>query len=136
MPDGLRKSPVVSRTAAANPPSTNSRPIEFFPFAVALVFGAINGLGEVAVGDLLLTGFLALAFTMVLGFVLPRSPWRWTLAVCTCVPLARVFAAFVLHRYTPRAQIYEAFLVFLPGVVGAYGGFFLRRVIKNIAGRN
>ena len=87
-------------------------------------------------GDLLLTGFLALAFTMVLGFVRPRSPWRWTLAVCTCVPLARVFAAFVLHRYTPRAQIYEAFLVFLPGVVGAYGGFFLRSVFTSITQRN
>jgi hypothetical protein len=97
--------------------------------------GILSGYVEVTVGDVLLTSFLALAFTMLLGLLRPCIPWRWALVICTCVPLARVFATTVLHQYTQRAQIYEAFLVFLPGMVGAYAGHFLRGVLNSILGR-
>jgi hypothetical protein len=33
-----------------------------------------------------------------------------------------------------RAQIYESFLAFLPGLVGAYGGSLMRGVINNVLG--
>ena len=99
---------------------------------LAICFGALAGFAEVKVGDLLLTAFLVLAPTMFLGTVRPRSPWRWTLLVGACVPLARIFAAFALHQYAERPQIYESFLVFLPGVVGAYGGHSMRRFVDNV----
>jgi len=103
-----------------------------FYFALAIFFGALAGFAEVKVGDLLLTAFLVLAPTMFLGTVRPRKPWRWTLLVATCVPFARILAAFVLHQYTEHPQIYESFLVFLPGVVGAYAGHFMRRFVENV----
>src|SRR5574340_126783 len=89
-------------------------------YALALLFGAISGFFEVALGDLMLTGFLALFFCMLMGGLRPSRPWRWVLVVCGCIPLSRLFAANVLHIYTERAQIYEAFASFITGNAGAY----------------
>src|SRR5690242_21497483 len=96
-------------------------------YALALLLGAISGFAEVAVGDLMLTGFLALFLCMLMGALRPGRPWRWVLIVCGCIPLARLFAAGVLHMYTERAQIYEAFLSFLTGNAGAYVGALGRK---------
>jgi hypothetical protein len=96
-------------------------------YALALLLGAISGFAEVAVGDLMLTGFLALFFCMVMGALRPGRPWRWVLVVCGCIPLSRLFAAGVLHMYTERAQIYEAFLSFITGNAGAYVGSLGRK---------
>jgi len=49
------------------------------------------------------------------------------LIVCGCIPLSRLFAAEVLHMYTERAQIYEAFLSFITGNAGAFVGALGRR---------
>jgi hypothetical protein len=75
----------------------------------------------------MLTGFLALFFCMVMGASRPGRPWRWVLIVCGCIPLSRLFAAGVLHMYTERAQIYEAFLSFITGNAGAYVGSLGRK---------
>lgn len=96
-------------------------------YVLAVVFGLISGAAEVAVGDLMLTGFLALFFCMVMGVLRPGRPWRWVLVVCGCIPLSRLFAAGVLHMYTERAQIYEAFLSFITGNAGAYVGSLGRK---------
>jgi hypothetical protein len=101
-------------------------------WGLGVVLGAFAGFIEVQVGDLLLTAFLVLAFTMFLAFARPERPWRWTLLISSCIPVARLVAALLLHEYTQRAQIYESFLAFLPGVVGAYGGHFMRHVIDRI----
>ena len=40
---------------------------------------------DIKVGDLLLTATEVLAAKMVLGFLSPRSPWRWVVLVeCSC----------------------------------------------------
>ncbi|HKW67164.1 MAG TPA: hypothetical protein VJP04_07755 [Terriglobales bacterium] len=96
-------------------------------YALALLLGAASAFAEVAVGDLMLTGFLALFFCMVMGALRPGKPWRWVLIVCGCIPLSRLFAAGVLHMYTERAQIYEAFLSFITGNAGAYVGSLGRK---------
>ncbi len=96
-------------------------------YALALLLGAISGCVEVTLGDLMLTGFLALFFCMLMGALRPARPWRWVLVVCGCIPLSRLFAANVLHIYTERAQIYEAFASFITGNAGAYVGALGRR---------
>jgi hypothetical protein len=101
-------------------------------YALAVLFGAISGFAEVAAGDLMLTGFLALFFCMMMGLLRPARPWRWTLLVCGCIPLARLLAATVLHIYTERAQIYEAFLSFITGNAGAYVGSLGRRRVEDL----
>jgi hypothetical protein len=96
-------------------------------YALALLLGAMSGFAEVTFGDLMLTGFLALFFCMVMGALRPGRPWRWVLIVCGCIPLSRLFAGGVLHMYTERAQIYEAFLSFITGNAGAYVGSLGRK---------
>jgi hypothetical protein len=96
-------------------------------YALALLLGCISGFVEVTLGDLMMTGFLALFFCMVMGALRPGRPWRWVLVVCGCIPLSRLFAANVLHVYTERAQIYEAFASFITGNAGAYVGSLGRR---------
>jgi flagellar biosynthesis protein FliQ len=126
--------------AFKSPMNSDPRPAPVSPapaegpwvWAVGGVLGAFCGFVEIKVGDLLLTAFLVLACTMFLGFARPQRPWRWTLLVCVCVPLARLVAAFLMRQFTARAQIYESLLAFLPGVVGAYAGHFMRNLASRI----
>jgi hypothetical protein len=102
-------------------------------YLLAAGFGLLSGGVEVKVGDLLFTALLTLAPCILLGALRPRKPWRWTLLVSLFVPLADLLAYLYLKQKPSRAQIYESFLVFLPGIVGAYGGSFMRGVIENIS---
>jgi hypothetical protein len=45
-----------------------------------------------------------------------------------------VLAPCMLTQKPYRAQIYESFLAFLPGIAGAYGGSLLRLAFTNISG--
>jgi len=120
-----------SRPELARPGSTGV-PAYF----LAVAAGAFSGLLDVKLNDLLLTALAVLAGCMVLALLHPQRPWRWVVVVGICVPLTEL-AAHVLFTVKPyRAQIYESFLAFLPGIAGAYGGSLLRGVIDNlIAGR-
>lgn len=86
------------------------------------------------VGDLLFTALLVLAPCMLLGALRPNRPWRWTIVVGIMVPMADLLAYLIMIQKPNRAQIYESFLAFLPGLVGAYGGAFMRSVINNLLG--
>jgi hypothetical protein len=48
------------------------------------------------------------------------------------IPLTELAAYVVLTVKPSRAQIYESFLAFFPGIAGAYGGSVLRGVIENL----
>jgi hypothetical protein len=136
--------PSAAATPAENashsaPPQPTPTPPDELPtgseipwYALALVFGLLSGVAEVMVGDLMLTGFLALFFCMIMGLLRPARPWRWTLVVCGCIPLSRLFAANVLHIYTERAQIYEAFAAFITGNAGSYVGALGRRRVDDL----
>jgi hypothetical protein len=101
-------------------------------YAAAAVAGAFAGWVDLKVGDLLLTALLVLAACMILGVWRPAKPWRWVLIVGVCVPVAELLGYLVLTEKPYRAQIYESFLAFLPGIAGAYGGAMMRRAIGNI----
>jgi hypothetical protein len=100
------------------------------------VLAALAGIGigwvNVAVDDLPLTALLVVMASMLLAFLRPRWPWRWAVMVAIFISLEE-FRAYALGTVKPtRAQIYESFLAFLPGIVGAYMGAFLRRVMENL----
>ena len=101
-------------------------------YLLAAAFGVISGWIDIKVGDLLFTALLVLAFCMLLGFLRPRAAWRWVLLVGLFVPLMEWFAFAILSQRFERSQIYESFLAFLPGIVGAYGGAFGRGVVNNL----
>jgi hypothetical protein len=101
-------------------------------YFLGTVLGALAGLVDVWVGDLLFTALLVLASCMLLGALRPERPWRWVVVVGVGVPVVNLLAYLILSKKPYRAQIYESFLAFLPGVAGAYGGSFGRGVIRNI----
>ena len=101
-----------------------------------MVLGGFAGFADVRVGDLLFTALLVLASCMLLGALRPRRPWRWVVVVGVGVPLAHLFAYLVLAQRPYRAQVYESFLAFLPGLAGAYGGSLGRGVVHNIFSGN
>jgi hypothetical protein len=104
--------------------------IGFYVFAGAA--GVFAGWADIKVGDLLFTALLVLAPCMILGVMRPVKPWRWVVVVGICVPVVVLAAYLVLMQKPYRAQVYESFLAFFPGIAGAYGGALLRRASDNI----
>jgi len=102
---------------------------------LAVMSGALAGWLDIKVGDLLLTAMVVLAACMLLGILSPRRPWRWVLLVGVFVPVVEWLAYFFLSQKPDRAQIYESFLAFVPGIAGAFGGAMGRGVVDNLFAR-
>ncbi len=105
---------------------------DVFYYCLAALSGALAGWLDIKVGDLLLTAMVVLAANMLLGFLSPRRPWRWVVLVGVFVPVAEWLAYFFLSEKPQRAQIYESFLAFVPGIAGAFGGAIGRGVVNNL----
>jgi hypothetical protein len=103
-------------------PEPPARHSEVGIYVLGSVLGIAAGVLDVKAGDLLLTALFVLASTMLLGFLRPKKPWRWTAVVGMGVPLAQLAVYFLLSQKPYRAQIYESSLGFLTGIAGAYGG--------------
>ena len=101
-------------------------------YVLASLSGALAGWLDIKVGDLLLTAMVVLAANMLLGFLSPRAPWRWVVLVGVFVPVVEWMAYYFLAEKPERAQIYESFLAFVPGIAGAYGGAVGRGVVGNL----
>jgi hypothetical protein len=105
---------------------------DVFYYLLAAMSGALAGWLDIKVGDLLLTAMVVLAANMLLGFLSPRRPWRWVVLVGVFVPVVEWAAYFFLSEKPERAQIYESFLAFVPGIAGAFGGAMGRGVVDNL----
>jgi hypothetical protein len=103
-----------------------------FYYLLAAVSGAFAGWLDIKVGDLLLTAMVVLAANMLLGILSPSRPWRWVVLVGVFVPLIEWLAYHFFSQKPERAQIYESFLAFVPGIAGAFGGSIGRGVIDNL----
>jgi hypothetical protein len=101
-------------------------------YILAVLFGVLAGWIDIRLGDLLFTALLVLAPCMLLGALRPDRPWRWVVVIGVFVPIVELLAYLILAQKPYRAQIYESFLAFLPGIAGAYGGSLMRGVIDNL----
>jgi ABC-type multidrug transport system permease subunit len=101
-------------------------------YALACACGMGAGWADVQVNDLLLTALLVVSACMLLGILRPRWPWRWVAIVGLIIPLTEFAASIVLTVKPTRAQVDGSFLAFFPGIAGAYGGSFLRRVMNSL----
>jgi len=118
------------------PESLERKPVgDGLYYLLAVLSGALAGWLNIKVGDLLLTAMTVLAANMLLGFLSPRRPWRWVLVVGAFVPIVEWLAYFFLSQKPERAQIYESFLAFFPGIAGAYGGAVGRNVVDTLFGK-
>ena len=106
-----------------------------FYYLLAALSGMLAGWLDIKVGDLLLTAMVVLAACMLLGILSPRRPWRWVLLVGVFVPVVEWLAYFFLSQKPERAQIYESFLAFVPGIAGAFGGAMGRVLVDNLFAR-
>ena len=106
------------------------RDIPFYLLAILLGLGA--GFLEIRLDDLLVTALFVLVSTMVLGFLRPKRPWRWTIVVGICVPIVRLWSYLALNEHAYRAQIWESGLAFLTGIAGAYCGYFTHKAITEL----
>lgn len=116
------------------PEETPGKHGDYGYYIFAAIAGALSGWVDIKVGDLLLTALVVLSACMLLGVLRPVRPWRWVALVGVMVPAAELLGYLVLTQKPYRAQIYESFLAFLPGIAGAYGGAMLRGAIRNISG--
>ena len=103
-----------------------------FYYLLAALSGVLAAWVDIKVGDLLLTAMVVVAANMLLGILRPRKPWRWVLLVGVFVPVVEWLAYFFLSQKPERAQIYESFLAFVPGIAGAFGGAVGRNVVDNL----
>jgi len=101
-------------------------------YLLAMLLGTLAGWAHIKIGDLLFTAMIVLAACMLLGFLRPRQPWRWVVIVGVFVPAVEWLAYYFLSQKPERAQIYESFLAFMPGIAGAYGGAMGRGVVDNL----
>jgi energy-converting hydrogenase Eha subunit A len=104
-------------------------------YVLAAFLGICAGILDLEAGDLLGTALFVLISTMVLGFMRPAKPWRWTVAVGIFVPLVRLAAYLLFKRQPERSQIYESILGFVTGIAGAYGGSVARRGLRELFGK-
>jgi ABC-type multidrug transport system permease subunit len=118
-------------TPPASQRKTPRKTDTWFYLAAALA-GAATAWADLRIDDLLFTALLVLASCMLLGLMRPSRPWRWVITIGVCVPLTELAASAFLAVKPSRAQIYGSFLLFLPGVAGAYGGSMMRRVLDNL----
>jgi hypothetical protein len=101
-------------------------------YVLAVLCGTAAGWADVEINDLLFTALLALASCMLLGILRPHWPWRWVVVIGACIPLTEL-GFYLLRAIKPtRAQIYGSFLAFFPGIAGAYGGSFLRKLVNHL----
>ena len=101
-------------------------------YVLATAADLFTGWVDLRVHDLLFTALLVSSFCMLLGVLRPERPWRWVAIIGVCVPVAVVLGYFVLTERPERAQIWESFLAFLPGIASAYGGALMRQAVQNI----
>lgn len=104
--------------------------VPYYVLAVLLGLGA--GFLELRLGDLLMTALFVLISTMVVGFLRPKAPWRWTIIVGGLIPAVWLFTYFFSKQRPYRAQLWESGLGFLTGVAGAYCGAFTHKVIDEL----
>ena len=104
-------------------------------YLLAVLTGVLAGWVDIKVGDLLLTAMIVLGACILLGILSPRKPWRWVLMVGVFVPATEWAAYFFLAQKPERAQIYESFLTFVPGIAGAFGGAMGRNLLDNLLGK-
>ena len=114
------------------PENTPSGRKDTWVYVLAAVAGLFTGWVDIRVHDLLFTALLVSSFCMILGALRPQRPWRWVAMIGVCVPVAVTLGYFLLTERPDRAQVYESFLAFFPGIAGAYGGALMRLAIENI----
>jgi hypothetical protein len=102
-----------------------------FGYPVAILLGAAIGYLQIRLAEIALSALAVAAATMGLGLIFPRRPWRWALLVALCVPAALLIASAGRTHFT-RGAIYGSFALLMPALACAYGGSFMRKLVREL----
>jgi len=92
----------------------------------------VAGWMDIKVGDLLFTAMIVLASCIADGVAAAAEAVALGFAGRDLCADYGVACLFPLVQKPMRAQIYESFLAFLPGIAGAYAGAMGRGVVDNL----
>ena len=99
---------------------------------LAAALGLASGYAHLIDPDPTIVALLALVCAMALGVARPRRPWLWAVIIAASIPGADLYANLTGQPVT-RARIEGAFVAGLvSGLVGAYGGSLLRRMLARV----
>jgi hypothetical protein len=104
-------------------------------YVLGILLALASGWVQIRIHDLLLTALMVLASAMLMGSLSPRKPWRWAVLFLIVVRLMQSVTPLFGVEKPIRVEILESFLLFLPAIVGAYGGSVLRRAVYALRNR-
>jgi hypothetical protein len=108
-----------------------SRSLSVWAALLAVVFAFLTGWVQIFFGDLNLALLAAMAFSLAVGLICPKRVWIWGLLIGLAPPAAEFY---LLARGLPvqRGAVQISFGALLPAFVGAYGGYFMRRMVAAV----
>lgn len=118
----------LPESSNSNPPQPSAHH-EWIAYLLAIATGFGGGVLEVWLGDLSSTALIVAATAMALGCAWPRRPWRWGIAVGLGVPLAVLVE---WNQHPGRGMLYGSFAMLAPALVAAFGGSFLRMLVREL----
>lgn len=105
--------------------------MEVFAATLALAFAFLTGWVQIFFGDLNLALLASMSFSLVVALIWPKRVWIWGLLIGLAPPAAEIY---LLLRGVPvqRGAVQLSFGALLPAFVGAYGGYFMRRMVAGL----
>ena len=67
-----------------------------------------------------ITVFLLFCASVICGYLIPRHPWLIALSVCFWIPFYNILVS----------RNYGSLIALLPGFVGAYTGYYLKKFVR------
>jgi hypothetical protein len=105
-------------------------------FFVAVLLAAAIAFVHLHVPEAGLAFLLILMACMLLGLMHPKRPWLWAVLVGLSLPAAEIYS-HVAGDATYVARFKGSIVVaVIAGLVGAYGGAAMRRMVSNVFSRN
>jgi hypothetical protein len=94
---------------------------------LALFLGIVIAIVDSRTDDVQLPALFLLAFGFFLGFSQPQNPWRWATILAIWIPLVG-FAKIIFEGadYKLARECVPALIAFIPALVGAYAGAWLK----------
>lgn len=108
-----------------------SRSLSVIAALLAIALAFLTGWIQIFFGDLNLALLAAMGFSLTVGVICPKRVWIWGLLIGLAPGIAELY---MLARGLPvqRGAVQMSFSALLPAFVGAYGGYFLRRMVAAV----
>lgn len=107
------------------------RGLTIFASALAIALAFLTGWVQIFFGDINLALLAAMGFSLVVALISPFRVWLWAVLIGLAPGCAELY---MLVRGEPvqRGAVQMSFAAVLPAIVGAYGGYFMRKMVASV----